>query len=906
MLIGSRVGPYEVLAKLGEGGMGEVYRARDTRLNRHIAIKVLPSLFANDPERLARFHREAQVLASLNHPNIAHIHGFEDSGEVHALVMELVDGPTLAERIARGPLPLTEALAIAKQIGEALAAAHEQGIVHRDLKPANIKVREDAVVKVLDFGLARLILPDTSGVGASVLSQSPTLTTPAATQAGVILGTAAYMSPEQAKGRTADKRSDVWAFGAVLYEMLTGRRPFDGEDLSDTLANVLKTEPDWAALPADVPPQIRALIQRCLAKDPRLRVADISTALYVLVEGAGLAAPVVDHRPPNAPMWRRLAIPAAAAIAGGVAVAAALWPTTPPGAPRVSRFTLSPTGAETLQVDAQSRDLAITPDGTSIVYKGGSGRTSTQLFVRALGQLETTSLTLPGTPRAPFASADGQWIGFIDPSPVTLNKVAITGGPALRICGLDSASRGATWGDDNSIVFATASSSTGLQRVPSAGGEPVELTKPNPESGESDHLYPQFLPGSQRVLFTITATTGGIDASQVAVLDLRTSTKKILMRGGSQAHYLPSGHLVYVAAGSLRAVRFDLERLEVVGTAVPIVSKVMTLPTGAAEFDIARDGTLVYVAAGAEAAAQRTLVWVDRQGREQPIKAAPARQYESPRLSPDGRRVAFEIRDQGNDIWVWDIDRETLTRVTSDPGLDQAPAWMPDGRRLVFSSQADGSVGSLFWQAADGSGVAERLTRSPNLQRLSAILADGKRILFHEPSATTATDIRMLTLDDRRVQPVLQTPQAELQGTASPDGHWLAYEANDSGQPQVFVRPFPNVNDAKVQVSTAGGSEPVWARNGQELFYLTPSGALMSAPVGRGITWSAGTPTKLFDGRYYGGTGLAGTRTYDVSLDSKRFLMIKPGGAAGQDSTPTIVVVQNWFEELKRLVPATR
>jgi eukaryotic-like serine/threonine-protein kinase len=906
MLIGTHLGPYEVLAKLGEGGMGEVYRARDTRLNRHIAIKVLPDLFANDPERLARFHREAQVLASLNHPNIAHIHGFEDSGDVHALVMELVDGPTLAERIAREPIPLAEALAIAKQIGEALAAAHDQGIVHRDLKPANVKVREDGMVKVLDFGLARLVLPETSGVGASAVSQSPTLTTPAMTQAGVILGTAAYMSPEQAKGRTADKRSDVWAFGAVLYEMLTGRRPFEGEDLSDTLANVLKSEPDWAALPADVPPQIRALIQRCLAKDPRLRVADISTALYVLSEGAGLAGPVVNQQPARVPLWRRIAIPAAAAIAAGVAVGAALWPARPADAPRVTRFALTPTGAETLQVDAQSRDLTITPDGASIVYRGGAGGSRTQLFVRALGQIEAVPLTIPSAPRGPFASPDGQWIGFVEPSPVTLNKVAITGGPVLRICAFDGAGRGISWGDDNSIVFATASTSTGLQRVPSAGGDPVVLTKPNREIGESDHVYPRLFPGSQTVLFTITMTTGGIDASQVAVLDLRTNTQKIVMRGGSQALYLPSGHLVYVAAGSLRAVKFDLERLEVIGTAVPIVSKVMILPTGAAEFDVARDGTLVYVTAGAEAASQRTLVWVDRQGRQEPIKSAPARPYLFPRLSPDGRRIAFDIRDQGNDIWVWDIDRETLTRVTSDPGVDESPAWTPDGRRLVFTSQADGSAGSLFWQVADGSGVAERLTSSPRVQRLSAVLADGKRILFHEAGTTTATDIMMLTLDDRRVEPVLQTPQAELQGTVSPDGRWLAYEANDSGQLQVFVRPFPNVNEAKIQVSTDDGSEPVWARNGQELFYQSPTGALMSVPVGRGTAWTAGTPSKLFDGPYFRGTtGITATRTYDVSPDGKRFLMIKPS-AAGQDSTPTIVVVQNWFEELKRLVPTTR
>ena len=539
---GTRLGPYEIRSALGAGGMGEVYRARDTKLNRDVAIKVLPDLFANDPERLARFRREAQVLAALNHPNIAHIHGFEDSNGIHALVMELVEGPTLAERIVQGPIPLSEALPIAKQIAEALAAAHDQGIIHRDLKPANVKVREDGTVKVLDFGLAKLVAPEPSGVGAGHVTQSPTVTSPAATLAGVILGTAAYMSPEQAKGRAADKRSDVWAFGAVLYEMLTGQRPFAGEDISDTLASVLKSEPDWNALPADVPPHIRLLIQRCLTKDRRQRMADISTALFVMSEAANLTPPpllasgqmaTVERRA----LWRRLLMPIAAAILLSAIVGTAVWLMMRPGGARVTRFAISPMGAAALVVDTQSRDLTITPDGTHIVYKGRAGPTDTQFFVHALDQLEPTPLAgLGRQPRAPFSSPDGRWIGFVEPVPITLKKVAITGGPALDLCRLDGPSRGATWGNDDSIIFATAAPSTGLQRVSSAGGEPTVLTKPNRERGEDDHLWPQFLPGSQAVLFTITPTTGGVDASQVAVLDLSTGTQKILMRGGSQAH----------------------------------------------------------------------------------------------------------------------------------------------------------------------------------------------------------------------------------------------------------------------------------------------------------------------------------------------------------------------------------
>jgi len=915
---GIRLGPYEILSAIGAGGMGEVYRSRDTKLNRDVAIKVLPEVFASDPERLARLRREAQMLAALNHPNIAHIHGFEDSGGIHALVMELVDGPTLAERIAPGPIPLTEALTIATQIAQALEAAHEQGIVHRDLKPANVKVRDDGTVKVLDFGLARLVAPESNIAGAGpALTQSPTLTTPAATLAGVILGTAAYMSPEQAKGRIADKRSDVWAFGAVLYEMLTGRRPFEGEDLSDTLAAVLKSEPDWSALPAEVPPQIRALIQRCLTKDRRQRTADISIALFVMTEVASLVpagavggGPMVGSGRPT--LWRQLAIAAVAAIVVGIAAGTAVWVAFRPTTARVTRFEIPQTGTGALSIDLQSRDVAIAPDGGTIVYKG-AGTTATQLYVRALDRLEPTVLANAGTSgpgaRAPFVSRDGQWIGFVDVADsVTLKKVAITGGPALPLCRLDSASRGATWGDDDTIIFATAALSTGLQRVSSTGGEPTVLTKPNPEQGESDHLWPQFLPGSKAVLFTITATTGGIDASQVAVLDLRTGTRKILMRGGSQAQYVRSGHLVYVAAGTLRAVAFDLGRLETNGPAVPVVTQVVTMPSGTAEFDIATDGTLVYAAGGTGSAPARTLVWVDRQGREEAVKGAPLRAYSVPRLSPDGTRVALEIRDQENDIWVWDLGHETLTRVTFDPGFDRAPVWMPDGRRLVFSSQASGATGALFWQAADGTGRAERLVLGPNVQLPTAVSRDGTRIVFMEAFAATRADVMALTLDkDHTIRPLVQTPYVEQNGEISSDGRWLAYQSRDSGQDQIFVRPFPDVTSGLWQVSTGGGAQPLWSPNGQELFYIAPNGALMSVHVGSGDTWDAGPPIKVMDASAFVEGSASNVRSYDVSADGKRFLMIKPNSTAAQTgSTTKLIVVQNWLEELKRLVPTAR
>ena len=915
LIPGSRLGPYEVKDSLGAGGMGEVYRARDGTLQRDVALKILPELFGLDPDRLARFRREAQVLASLNHPNIAGIYGFEESTSVHALVLELVEGPTLADHIAKqGALPVDEALHIARQIATALEAAHQHGIIHRDLKPANIKLRPDGAVKVLDFGLARALASD-AALATPDVTTSPTITSPGMlTGVGMLLGTAAYMSPEQAKGRVADKRSDVWAFGTVVYEMLTGRRAFEGDDLSDTLANVLKSAPDWSRLPADLPSHIRMLLQRCLANDPRQRLADTSVVLFVMNDQSLRAerpATLSTHDVRNErSLWRRLLIPTAAALVIGASVGTGVWAGMRPSGARVTRFALVGTGPAALAVDQVSIDLAITRDGTHIVYKG-TGTTGNQFFVRSLDQLEPTPLTALGVPKAPFLSPDGQWIGFVDVgSSVGLKKVALTGGPVIPICSLDAQSRGATWGDDGTIIFATSAESTGLQRVSSAGGEVTVLTKPNAQGGEADHLWPQFLPGSQAVLFTITATKGGIDAAQVAVLDLRTGTQKTLLRGGSQAQFVPSGHLVYAAAGTLRAVAFDLERLAVRGTPAPVLPQVVTLPTGVAEFDVARSGTLTYVSGGVGTAPARTLVWVDRLGHEEAIKAAPIRGYVAPRVSPDGTRVALGVRGQENDVWVWDFASETLTRVTFGSGLDWAPVWTPDGRRLVFSSQSGGGVGSVFWGSASGAGAAERLTQSPSIQVPSSVSPEGTQVIFTEGTVATANDLMTLTLDkDHQVKPLLQTPFAESNGEISPDGRWLAYESNDSGQFQISVRPFPHVNNGHWQVSTSGGMQPLWARDGHELFYRALTGGLMGVRVEPGTTWTASPPTTVLDGPYFFGETFAGvsaysSRSYDASPDGKRFLMIKEGSAAGQAVAPaSIVVVQNWLEELKRLVP---
>ena len=937
LVIGTRLGPYEIVSLLGAGGMGEVYRARDTKLNRDVALKVLPEIFALDPDRLARFKREAQVLASLNHLNIAAIYGLEESDGVSALVLELVEGPTLAEVVAgyqspgpKGPglrtdvgrvlldpprgLPAEEALPIARQIADALEAAHEQGVVHRDLKPANIKVTPQGVVKVLDFGLAKALRDE---VAASNLSNSPTMSV-AATGAGVILGTAAYMSPEQARGRPIDKRTDIWAFGCVLYEMLTGKRAFDGEDVTDTIAAIVRGEPAWDALPADVPAQIQILLKRCLEKDRSARISDVAVARFLITETiAPPSAPVVAPAlPAPAPRWRLVAGTAVGLAAGVVLTAIAAWAVarlTPQRPPQPARFAVVPPSAQPLSIQDASRDIAISPDGTRIVYRagtGGQGQSQDQLVVRALDQLDARPLASGPAIREPFISPDGRWVGFF--TPTELKKVSITGGPPITLCRVAGAPRGASWGSDDTIVFATSAPGSRLLSVPAGGGEPKVLAQPDPDSTKGEvgqFLFPSILPGGRGVLFTIIAA-GQVETAHVAVLDLKTGQRKTLVRGGSHAEYVDSGHLVYGAAGTLRAVRFDLARLEVVSDPVPVVEQVMAAPTGEANFAVSRGGTLVYVPGGlgTQTVTPRSLVWVNRQGREEPIKAPP-RAYAVARLSPDGTRVALDIRDQQNDIWVWDLGRQTLTRLTFDAANDFSPVWTPDGRRVIWTStRATGFNPNLYWQAADGTGVVERLTTSPNPQFPTSISPDGTRVVLFE-ATSKAQDLGLVALDgQRRTEPLLQTSAAELDGEISADGRWLAYQSNESGQFEVYVRPFPKVDAGRWQVSTAGGTRPAWARSGRELFYLDRNNLLTVVPVQMTTTFSAGNPTKVLETRYYAGSTVQGLdlRGYDISPDGQRFLMIKENAPTEQTSTTTpasMVVVLNWFEELKARVP---
>ena len=956
---GTRLGSYEILSSLGAGGMGQVYRARDTKLGRDVALKVVLDQFTHDPERVARFHREAQLLAALNHPHIATIHGLEESAPsthsagsgqassgqaaVHFLVMELVEGDTLADRIAgerggpegpplrtdgrstdgrRGgsldpPIPLDEALAIARQIADALQAAHEKGIIHRDLKPANIALTADGQVKVLDFGLAKALEPEGAGSvleSPAMLTHSPTLAI-GATQAGVILGTAAYMAPEQARGKVADRRSDIWAFGCIVYEMLTGKRPFDGEDMSDTLANILKVDPDWTALPADVPPAIRALLRRCLEKDRRKRVADIAAALFAIDEAVNLtAAEAPVHVGPHIvaqPPWRRALPIAAAVLVGSLITGLPVWTLmrASPPAPRLARFELPLLPPETFAISGDDPDLAISPDGSRVVFTTTTTGGQSLLAVRAIDDLAPRLLRVGSIARAPFISPDGAWIGFSDETEGTLKKVSILGGPAVRIALTGAGAlgiAGASWGDDDTIVFGTAASK-GLWRVAASGGTPTQVTTLKP--GEVNHAWPEVLPSGRAVLFTI--LSGAVENAQIAVLNVATGQYRVLVPGGSFPRYSPSGHIVYAIGGTLRAVPFDLARLEVTGTPVPVLDGVVTKNgnvaylRGAADFALARDGSLVYLSGSGNPSGlpQRTLVWVDRQGRETPITASP-HAYAHPRLSPDGTFAALSADDLERDIWVADLGRTTLSRATFDPGQDLYPVWTPDGRGLIFSSSRAG-YRNLFRQAADGTGAPERLTESTNMQNATAMSPDGRRLIFTENVPGTGEDIMQLELDAaHRATPLVQSRFLERNGIISPDGRWLAYEANDSGSFEIYVRPFPEVNRGRWQVSSGGGGKPLWTRNGQELAYVSPTGAVMGVGVERAPSWKATTAKVLVKEGYLTTIGAGQTgRPYDISPDGQKFLMIKNPPAQADAPRDRLNVVQHWAEELKRLVP---
>jgi serine/threonine-protein kinase len=889
-----RLGSCEVLSLIGAGGMGKVYKARDTRLGREVAIKVLPEGFAGDPERMARLEREARILASLNHPNIASIFSLEEGGGVRALVMEYVDGPALSERMARGPMPVEEALPIARQIAEALAYAHERGIIHRDLKPANVKLTTEGAVKVLDFGLAKAL--EGEAAPAANPETSPTLTA-AATRAGVILGTAAYMSPEQARGKPADKRADIWAFGVVLFEMLAGKRLFDGENVSETLASVLKEPIDWLPLPAGTPPAIRRLLRRSLERDRKKRLHDIADALLEIDEALeGKAEQVVAAAPRRAVLpWALAGLLALVAI--GLGVIALRRSSRPVEQPLIRLdVDLGPNAALTPRWGPSA---VLSPDGTRLVYIATGPNGKPQLATRTLDRREATLLSGTEGARDPFFSPDGQWVGFFADG--KLKKIAVTGGAAANL-GDSNFLLGASWGEDGNIVAAMGPTS-GLWRIPSAGGPRQLVTEPDVGNAEDSHRWPQVLPGGRAVLFTAGSARNIEETGSVVVQSLKDKRRKVLWRGGYYGRYVPSGHLVYVQQGTLFAVRFDPETWELTGTPAPVVEEVASAPgAGSAQFDFSRAGTLIYASGGA-ALATSSLMWLDGAGKPEHLPAKPGG-YVSPRLSPDGKRLAlirYEVGAQG--LWVYEWRGNIMNRLTS--GQDISPAWSPDSKHIALYSER-----KVQWIRADG-GKRKSLTDSKNTQRPYSFSPDGKRLAFDEFTEETRWDIWTLPLEDAdtddpkpgKPELFLRTRFTEAAPAFSPDGRWLAHTSNESGSFEVYVRPFPD-GGAKWQVSSAGGRSPAWSRTRPELFYLDPDNRIMVATYA--VKGDVFTPQTR---RVWSAERLAWAHEsqllYDLAPDGNRVIALMPPPGAEADKPQTrLTFLLNFFDELRRRVPA--
>jgi Tol biopolymer transport system component len=872
---GTRLGAYEILSAIGAGGMGEVYRAHDTTLGRDVAIKVLPAALTADRDRVARFEREARVLASLNHPNIAAIHGFEQALGVTAIVMELVEGETLADRIRRGPLPPRDALVIARAIADALDAAHERGIVHRDLKPANIILGANGVVKVLDFGLAKTGM---AGEPAPDLTHSPTMLGP--TIDGMLLGTAPYMSPEQARGKPVDKRTDIWAFGCVLYEMLTGRITFSGNTVSDHIAAILEHEPDWSALPVSVPRHVTRVLRRCLTKDCSHRARDIADVRLDLDE------PDAETLPARR---THLQIGSAALAAAAVAlVAAAILykgrSTFAPAAVTRSVVLLPP--HTTLSADIGA--LAISPDGKVIVFTADAG-SGPQLYMRNLDALAATAIAGTEGAEFPFFSPDGRWVAFWDHN--TIKKIALGGGAPQVVCvtpGYTSfVMRTATWGE-NDVIFFSRNSGSGLSTVPASGGNPQNFTTPNRDAREKSHRLPDVMPAGNALVMTVaTADITSFDDARIEVLTLATGARQVVVQGGIQARYLSTGHLVYARAGSLLAVPFDVNRLQVTGPPVVVAEDVFTDPdNGFANFAVSRDGSLLYAPGGIHAH-KNALVWVDRRGRSALVTDV-RKAFENVRFSPDGQYVAMNADQASAEIWLYDLTRTTFTRLAY--GWDNNfPIWSPDGAHVTFNSnRSTPGAWNLFQQAADGTDVAERLTTDPSASQIPESWSpDGRFLVYTQQETATDRDLFVRSISDRTSRPLVKTPASESDARISPDGRWFAYQSNQSGRFEVYVQAFPGPS-RRWQVSLDGGMFPIWAPNGRELFFRKDND-VMAADIAATPSFVSSMPKRLFGGLYLRGSG-----SYDVTRDG-RFLMIQ----VDRQPITQLNLVQNWFAEVK-------
>jgi Tol biopolymer transport system component len=885
---GSQIGPYHIVSPLGVGGMGEVYRATDVRLRREVAIKVVPEATANDPDRMARFAREAQFLAALNHPNIGSIYGFEESGNMLALVMELVEGPTLADRIAQGPLPLEDALPVMRQITEALEYAHERGIIHRDLKPANIKIKPDGTVKVLDFGLAKALSAD---VSKTDISNSPTLTA-ANTKAGLILGTAAYMAPEQARGKAVDRRADIWSFGAVVFEMFTGKVAFKGDTVSDTLAAVIRGEPDWPLLPANLPPDIQQLIRRCLEKEPRQRLQSIGEARIIAENVLGGRSssiiPVVvdaDIKPQQENRWLQVAAGAALAallLAAGFLLANVLHRGAPHYAAPV-RFAIAPPAGTSL--NSNERTVAISPDGARIAISASTSD-GPRLYIRELNS--ANPILIPGAEGAadPVFSPDGRWLAFFAGG--KLKKISLDGGAAVVIAEGINAAKGISWGSDHNIYY-TPSVNSPILRVSDSGGTSHPVTKLQLDKGELAHISPEILPDGKALLFT--AFSGGNeDDGALLAQKIGSDQRKLIVAKGVEAHFFPPNHLLYMRSGSLMAVEFDPDKLETAGSPIAVIQDVLMQPsTGSAQYDLSNNGTLVYVNGGKQAV-ENSLVLAEHDAKVQPLPVKP-NLYESPRFSPDGKLLALTVRLPDPDIWIYDFDRGGLRRMTFAPGEDELAIWSPDGKRVAYASNGRQQA---FMIAVDGSGQEQPLMKNETHFHLQSWSPDGKLIAFERLGASGQYEIWMLPLEgDRKPYSYLASQFRLNQPAFSNDGHWLAYTSNESGRGEVYVQRFPGPGE-KVQVSTDGGSNPVWSHDGKQLVYEN-SGTLWATEISL-TPFRVGKSRVLYQGDIWND---AAGPNYTLAPGGHRIVVVErikdPDGG-------NVKVVLNWNQELQNLL----
>ena len=899
-MIGSSFSHYKVTSKLGEGGMGEVWRAEDTKLGRDVALKMLPDVFAQDQDRLARFEREARVLASLSHPNVAAIHGLEEVDGKRFLVMELVEGETLAEHIQRGSMPMEEVVRVALKIAEAVESAHEKGVIHRDLKPANVNLTPDGNVKVLDFGLAKALAPDPiSGEGFEQdLSLSPTMTK-AMTGMGMLLGTAGYMSPEQARGKPVDRKADIWAFGCILYEMLTGQRLFTGETATDVIGAVVHKEPDLDELSPKVPVRIRRLLERCLQKDATRRLQSIGDARIALQEW--LENP--EAEPVEVASARPGWLPWAAAVAAGLiglALGGFFLGSSEQEPPLVQRFVVEL--AEEPPFIGRGAAVVPSPDGRYLAYAtsvtgGGS------LYLRPLDQLESLQVATGQSrewPHNAFFSPDSEWLGFF--TVAELKKVPVTGGSPITLAETEMP-RGGSWSRDGRIVFA-AESSAGLSIVPAAGGDVVPLTTVPEEGGYASHRYPQWLPGDTAVLFTSVDSAG----TRIEVVEVASGRRTVIHEGGFYGRYVPTGHVLFVDGDAVFAMPFDADGLERTGSPMPVLEGVASFPAGGqAQYHVSDTGLLVY-RPGSDDLDPFPIAWADRTGRVESLWDEDGI-YGSPRLSPDGRRLAVSVQRGDNwDVWAYDMERDVATRLTFENGYDADPVWSPDGRYVAFASDRDDGQIATYRTRSDGTGEAERLIE-PGTLEFPAPLSwspDGARILLTTPGQGDSDDLWFLPVDgEGEPEPYLTTPFDEGDGHFSPDGRWIAYRSNETGSSEIYVRSTDG--PGKWQISDGGGWQPMWAGDGKTLFFRSREGLNAVEVEAVGDEFRAGRPVFLF-GDIFGGP--AGVRLpgylffdYDVSADGERFVVF-PRRTDQEAGSATVHVVSGWFEELRRLTGA--